>query len=267
MSLRPARSLPVVAPVLWRVAATLALVMGAGGNAFADAPDVAPTFVGPAAPTELDRRESHSQTPAVERAPLGRPVTAPLGVKGATRLDARAAETAGSLAWWLRTGVALAVVVTIILLLKHSLQKAARRSGTLAASLGAGGRAPSGVLEVLGRYPVARGQTLVLLRMDRRVLLLAQTQQGWSTLSEVTGEDDVASLLIKTRDEAGESMSARFEQVLGTLERDPRTMHMDEPSDGGDDEVRDAGPRHAGGAMSAVGRLRQRLQSASEVGA
>jgi len=259
MSFRPARShlcangSRAAAHTKWCCALLVWLATSAGG-ALAGTTGEASTFVGPA-----------PRSASVEQAALGQPEAAPLGPQGAARLNADAAETAGSLAWWLRTGVALAVVVTVILLLKHALQKAAQRSGTLSASLGAGGRAPSGVLEVLGRYPVARGQTLVLLRMDRRILLLAQTQQGWSTLSEVTSEDDVASLLIKTRDEAGESMSARFEQVLGTLERDPRTLQMDEHAEHNEDDARGPGP--VSGAVSAVGRLRNRLRSAAEVGA
>ena len=89
-----------------------------------------------------------------------------------------------------------------------------------------GGRAPAGVLEVLGRYPVARGATLVLLRVDRRVLLLSQASGGrfglstsFSTLCEMDDADDVASILTKTRDDAGESMSKRFQSLLERFDR------------------------------------------------
>ena len=122
---------------------------------------------------------------------------------------------------WLRVVVALGAVVTLILALRWGVQRAARRTSGLAAQLGAGGRAPSGVLEVLGRFPVARGQTLVLLRMDRRVLLLAQTPAGMSTLAEVADPEDVASLITKTRDEEGASAAAAFNAILRGLERDP----------------------------------------------
>lgn len=123
--------------------------------------------------------------------------------------------------WLLRTGGALALVVTLAVALRGLIRRAARSGGGLLAQLGPGGRAPSGVLEVLGRYPVARGQTLVLLRLDRRVLLTCQTSSGFTTLCQLTDPDDVASILIKTRDEDGESMAARFNALLRDMERDP----------------------------------------------
>ncbi|HBS29552.1 MAG TPA: hypothetical protein DEB06_08910, partial [Phycisphaerales bacterium] len=147
-----------------------------------------------------------------ESRPLGRGVPAEPGAVE-TPLPA---ETG-----WLRVVVALGAVVTLILALRWGVQRAARRTSGLAAQLGAGGRAPSGVLEVLGRFPVARGQTLVLLRMDRRVLLLAQTPAGMSTLAEVADPEDVASLITKTRDEEGASAAAAFNAILRGLERDP----------------------------------------------
>ena len=101
--------------------------------------------------------------------------------------------------------------------------------GGLASQIGAGGRAPSGVLEVLGRFPVARGQTLVLLKMDRRILLLGMGTAGFSTLAEITDPDEVASLLVKTRDDEGETLAAKFNAMLRGMERDPASA----PDSGG----------------------------------
>lgn len=126
----------------------------------------------------------------------------------------------GNNAWILQTGGALAVVLGLIFALRFAVTRAARSSGSLSALLGPGGRAPSGVLEVLGRYPVGRGQTLVLLKLDRRVLLVSQTSQGFSTLTQLTDPDEVASVLVKTRDEEGESLAARFKSMLSGFERD-----------------------------------------------
>lgn len=63
-----------------------------------------------------------------------------------------------------------------------------------------GGR-PSGVVEVLARYPVARGQSVVLLKVGRRVIVAHQGSQSMRTLSEFTANDDVADIL--ARCEAG----------------------------------------------------------------
>ncbi|MFN9993810.1 MAG: hypothetical protein ACK54H_10725 [Phycisphaerales bacterium] len=101
---------------------------------------------------------------------------------------------------------------------------AAAKSGGLMGELGAGGRAPSGVLSVLGRYPVSRGTTLVLLKVDRRVLLLCQNSSRgagstMSTLCEFTDAEDVASLLMKTRDERETSQAETFSKALKESDR------------------------------------------------
>jgi flagellar biogenesis protein FliO len=117
------------------------------------------------------------------------------------------------------TGLALAGWVIVRLL--------ARAQGGLAATLGPAGRAPSGVLEILGRYPLGRAQTLVLLRIDRRVLLLSQTATGrlgagaaFTTLCEITEPEDVASILVKSRDDESAENSSRFNSLLSRFNQD-----------------------------------------------
>ncbi|MEZ6233567.1 MAG: flagellar biosynthetic protein FliO [Phycisphaerales bacterium] len=82
-------------------------------------------------------------------------------------------------------------------------------------------RAPSGILEVLGRYPLPSGPTLLLLRVDRRVLLLSQARASrlsgstLTALCELDDPDEVASILMQARDARDESISARFGALLG----------------------------------------------------
>lgn len=121
----------------------------------------------------------------------------------------------------LRTAGALLLVLGLIVGLRFALKRAARGGGGVAGQLGAGGRAPSGVLSVLGRYPVARGQMLVLLQLDRRILLVSQSGAGFQTLCEITDPEEVASLLVRTRDEEGDSLAGRFRTLLRRFERDP----------------------------------------------
>jgi len=154
-----------------------------------------------------------------------------LGAPGGTSGDARpligarsgAGEGGGvsSGAWMVRTAGALVLVVGLIFGVKWLMRKASGSLGGLRGQLGAGGRAPSGVLFVLGRYPVSKGQTLVLIRMDRRVLLLGQSADGFRTLSEVTGAEEVASISGKCSDAMGEGASAAFRRELGRASRDP----------------------------------------------
>jgi len=95
----------------------------------------------------------------------------------------------------LRVGGALAAVVALLLVLRVILR---RLGGPLT-----GGSRPSGVVEVLARYPVARGQQLVLLKMGGRIVLLHQTKAGMTTLSEVTDPDEVAALRARVESSPG----------------------------------------------------------------
>ena len=133
----------------------------------------------------------------------------------------------------LRTAASLAAVLGIIFGGAAVFKRVVLKNPSLAASMGAGGRAPAGILEIIGRYPVGRGASLVLLRLDNRLLLLSQSAVAGgrglirpgsttlSTLCEITGADDVASILAKARDEEGESLSARFQSLLHGMSHDP----------------------------------------------
>ncbi len=120
----------------------------------------------------------------------------------------------------LQTVLTLGVVIGAILLIGAGVRKIARAKGGLLAELGAGGKAPAGVLEVLGRYPISRSSMLVLLKLDRRILLTCQTQgrrgaaTGMSMLCEITDPEEVASILLKTREEEGDSLAKKFEAML-----------------------------------------------------
>lgn len=102
---------------------------------------------------------------------------------------------------------ALAIVVGLILLLKVFLRKS---GGFLA---GAGSR-PSGVVEILAKYPVGRGQNIVLLKVARRIVLLHQTGSSMTTLSEMTDADEVAEVLARLEAGSTEREAERFRKTL-----------------------------------------------------
>lgn len=238
---------------LRRAACALSLTLGAGAGAQLHGPVANPEH----GPVDV----AHAATPAAEDAAGAGERMAraeerlPIGSAAASRTE-RAASAAGGASggasdggWALRTIGALTITLGAIFATRWGLRKLAV-SGGLAGQLGAGGRAPSGVLEVMARYPVGRGQTLVLLRMDRRVLLLSQTSQGFSTLAEVTDAEEVASLIVRTRDEEGESLSSRFAGVLRSMERDEAVV----------EGVRTIDLTRSSGAESASASVRRRLR-------
>jgi len=113
------------------------------------------------------------------------------------------------------------------------------------------------VLEVLGRYPGARGCTLVLLKLDRRVLLLSQSAGGrggaatFTTLAELDTPEDVASILMKTRAADGEAIESRFAEALEGFSSEPPASLV---------EVKDT-DSEPGPAERALARIRARAAS------
>ena len=163
--------------------------------------------------------------PDVEPSTAGVESDAPLGLPATTE-HRPIGESRGAGLGIGRTIGALGVVAGLALAAWFGVRTLARAQGGIAATMGPGGRAPSGLLEVLGRYPVGRGQTLVLLRVDRRVLLLSQaasgrlgTQSSFSTLCEIADPEDVASILLKTRDQESEAIASRFSSMVGRFDR------------------------------------------------
>ena len=166
---------------------------------------------GPATSTTPDAAESQS-VQAVGETPLGVPRPArelqPLGTAGETG----SASGPG----WLRVAAALAGTIVLAV----GTAAAFKRFSGGGTALTSPTRAPSGVIEVLGRYPLAPRQNLLLIKLDRRVLLLSQAVGGrghsaaLTTLTEIVDPEEVASILLKTRDDEGDSIAAKFREAM-----------------------------------------------------
>lgn len=222
----------VAAPILCAAAAGLAqdragdLTHGgpAGPPVVAPQPEAQPPVT-----TAAPEPQAAITAPVQEERALGAPGAASRGprgeAQGGTSAGAAGAGAAGK-PWFGRTMLALGGVLALAVASGAVARRLARGQGGLRASLGAGGRAPAGIMEILGRYPVGRGSTLVLLKLDRRVLLLSQSAggrlgagAGMSTLCEITDPEEVASILVKSRDADGDSMSERFRSMLARFDR------------------------------------------------
>lgn len=73
---------------------------------------------------------------------------------------------------------------------------------------------PSGVLEILARYPVARGQQLVLLKLARRIILVHQTKAAMTTIADVSDPGEVAALMSRIEAASGRPRGAAFQSQL-----------------------------------------------------
>lgn len=191
--------------VFARLLSVLALLVASLSVARADEPTISPRPEAPPAAVERERRQT--------LAPPGRESAKPLSAP-----DPGASPT--SFATLTSSALPLAMVLGLILLSAAVLRKVLRSRAGLSSAMGAGAPSPSGLLEVIGRYPVSRSQALVLLRLDRRVLLLSHSSPSrhhpgeFSTLTEITDPEDMASLLLKTDHAEGASINQKFRAAL-----------------------------------------------------
>lgn len=209
---RVARRVPAgVLAVLVLSVAALGDAAGGGGAGVAVAGGgvSGPVVSGPAAgPGPIGAGDAkRSLFPQSFQAPVGTPVPKASG--------SEATPTTGWSALAPTVGP-LALVLVLIVVVGWVLSRLTRGN----ASLASGSRAPAGILEVLGRYPLGRGQTLVLLKMDQRVLLLAQSAPtrgscgGVTTLAELRDAQDVASILLKVSESEQTGPASKFNRML-----------------------------------------------------
>jgi len=70
----------------------------------------------------------------------------------------------------------------------------------------------SGVMEVVARTTLSSRQTLVLVKMGQRLILLGVTSDRISTLTEVTDPEEIAMLVGRIASQQSESMTQAFAQ-------------------------------------------------------
>jgi len=191
---------------LLRVVLLSTWVVGMATTARADGPVVIPDDQSVNFSVDADEQSAEVALAVQESLPLGGlPTEDQVADPGAEQVDNSVAFE-NTVSETLRVGLPLLGVVALMLVIGVVVR---RVGGPLAR-----GRRPSGVLEVLGRYPIARGQQLILLRLVSRVVLLHQTRSGLTTLSEVTDADEVAALLARVEAATRSGQPGRFQGLL-----------------------------------------------------
>ena len=211
-----------------------------------------------------------------EQRPLGAPST--VAAKNGVEVDKSGDTKPVAQLGLSKTLGALIVVVGLMLMLMMLIRWVSARKGGIMASLGPSGRAPSGIIEILARYPVARKQRLVLLRIGNRVILCCQTTGAKSasgamtTLAELTGPEEVAAILRSVRDQDGTSNQAAFKDALKAAEQLPEeqgtkidsvlkyTSPQGDTFQWQDERVKICDPQPETGSVDpSIGRLQARL--------
>jgi flagellar biogenesis protein FliO len=80
---------------------------------------------------------------------------------------------------------------------------------------------PEDVIRVLGRAPLAHRQTMQLVRLGNKLVLLCVTPQGAETLAEIHDRGEVDRLTASCDPNSPDAMSATFRHILAEV-RDPR---------------------------------------------
>jgi flagellar biogenesis protein FliO len=115
-----------------------------------------------------------------------------------------------------QVGASLAGVIALIWVVRYMIRRS--RGDYAGSRILAGARAPSGVTSVLARYPIARGQQVLLLEVGRRIIVVHQGEGALGTLSEITDAEEVADLKARIsgveRSETDKSFNAELSSSL-----------------------------------------------------
>jgi flagellar biogenesis protein FliO len=109
-------------------------------------------------------------------------------------------------------GSALALVLGLLCLSAWVVKRSMPRSARVL---------PKDVAEVLGRVPLAGRQVGQLVRVGRKLLLVATTPNGIETLTEITDEEDVQNLLRICDESHGRGAQAAFDDIFRQMTREP----------------------------------------------
>lgn len=147
--------------------------------------------------------------------------------------------------WW-RTLGALVLVVALILALRWLLRRGARlRSAGSAAQ----------VIEVLSRTGVSARQSLLLVRVGRRLLVVGAAPESMTTLAQIDDPAQVAELIGSLEQARANSLSNSFARALGQW----RTGG-DLPADALEADTSSAPRTPAGGAADRLADLAQKVR-------
>ena len=115
---------------------------------------------------------------------------------------------------------ALAIVLGLIFALRWVLRRSINPAGMPGAT---------NVVQVLTRSPLSPRQQLLLVRVGRRLIVVADCNGQLNALSELTDPDEVAALVGQLRDEKLSAAPHSFGNLLGRLRRgaDERTADGD----------------------------------------
>jgi len=170
-------------------------------------------------------------------------------MKTGTEKPKPASNSAASSGWWGTLGGLTAVLALVFLsakVVRKSLPAAAR-------SL------PPEVVQVLGRKSLDYRNTIHLVRLGSKLLVLGSSQEGLATLSEITDAVEVDYLAGLCKPAAASSLTESFNQLFKRVKNPPEPDDTRESTAGEDALRNQESIADEPGADPAVLRLQARL--------
>ncbi len=179
----------------------------------------------------------------------GKPLFNRSPVAGPTQTPQSQASTG---AWVLKTLGALGLVIALVLVLRVILQRFNKYTP--------GGA--EGMVEVLGRSGIGPKTNVLFLRIDRRIVVVAQGSTGLDTLVEITDPQEVAALMARFASARPKSLSEGFRGVLQRFDKDHTAAGAVEvEASVVPDEGRDGGEQYIDRTRDRLGDLLSRVRS------
>jgi flagellar biogenesis protein FliO len=148
----------------------------------------------------------------------------------------------------LQVGAALTVVVGLILI-----GKAVAKKFVPGAKAGNG----KGVIEVLARYPLAKNQSLVLVRIGSQIVTLNQGKESSQSVLVISDENEVAKILGQVTGESPNSIQAGFNKLLANARMDLSDPANDPERD--DFEMRSMEPENLDDQLEEMASAKRQL--------
>lgn len=119
------------------------------------------------------------------------------------------ADLGGQVGDWLQTVLALGLVVALIFAARWALKKRQAGLGSV------GGQQ---VVEVLNRTAVSARQSVLILRVGKRILVVGAGADGMSTLTEISDAEEISAILGAVEQAKSNSLTGGFVRMLQGLQ-------------------------------------------------
>jgi flagellar biogenesis protein FliO len=202
-------------------------------------PEAAPASSVDDLPATLAGAHEQAERSLLESKPLGQQAEPPIRRSGSSSDGSPVASTA-EFATQISEFAKVAGALIAVLALAFAARAVVRRIGGVAFA----GPRPSGVVEILARYPLARGQQFVVIKFARRIVLAHAHGTAMLPLCEMNDPEEVASLLARLEAGATSKTAGKFRQTLKQFQSEHHSANVREserliPSHGDGAEIVD----------------------------